>query len=481
MKLIRITSSNPDGSFENLFSTDIEIQEKSKIALRNITFQTEGEQFILDGTNNLISFTIAGNTLSHSLQEITVTNDNINDFIKDIQDGLNNSLQFIGKQISTQFRVRIKDGLFEIGYLNSPYDLNNNFFSMIPENCITFSSTGAGTLMKSTDNTNVTNDTRKYVSNIPFCKGGAVSRIKIQFMDNSPPDDNSGFFLGVSRTDRKNFNNDSMSGLEKDLWIHAPKLGGSVYRFGYIDSNGTPHEDPTTRQVTLGDVVEIRRVEGRIILGVYDAVSETFEQFYSHNDLTNETWTNYLIFRTKNGAMTLLNFRNTLDPTRMNLTGFESSDFTDSVGSLGVIPRPSPQLSVNNTLSFGSKSLMEFLGYNTRDGLSKTIRSKTPSFFGDELFTLAIFNDTYLVVLDNFDLESYDGFLGNRKSILEIIPSTDDNTNRIIQYEPNNLNFVDIKNLTRKNIRNIKGRILKGDLTKPKLKGLTSITLLVDG
>jgi len=479
MKLIRLTTSNQDGSFESLFNTDINIDPKSKIALRNITFQTEGEEYIIDGTNSLISFSIAGNFIFHTLTERTITKSNFNDLILDIQNGLNNSMSFIGKQISTQFRVRVKAGLFEIGYLNSPFSRNADFFENIPTNSITFTGSVNATNMKSTTNTDITNDTRKYVSKIPFIKGCGVSRVKISNMNGNPVDNNSGFFLGVSRTNRKNFQKSSIPASEKDLWIHAPKLDGVItYRYGYIDTDGNPQEVPTARIITLNDVLEIRRVLNQIILGVYDDATKTFTQFYAQDDPDNVDWINYIIMRTKKDDLTLLNFRNTLDPTRMNLTLSETV-FEDD--NFGAIPKPSPQLSVNNILTFQNASIMEFLGYQSKDGLSISIKSPSPSFFASELFTFAIFNDTYLVILDNINLESFDGFVGIRKSILEVIPVSDDNTNQIIQYEPNNLNFIDIKNIEARNIRNIKGRLLKADLTKPKLRGLTTITILVDG
>ena len=60
--------------------------------------------------------------------------------------------------------------------------------------------------------------------------------------------------------------------------------------------------------------------------------------------------------------------------------------------------------------------------------------------------------------------------------------NSDDNTtlNRVIEYEPNNLNFIDIKNVRKLNIRNIRARILKSDLSQVKLKGLTTITVLLN-
>ena len=49
----------------------------------------------------------------------------------------------------------------------------------------------------------------------------------------------------------------------------------------------------------------------------------------------------------------------------------------------------------------------------------------------------------------------------------------------IIQIELYNMNQRHLKNIKPQNIRSIKGRILRSDLTKPSLRGLTTITLLI--
>jgi len=94
---------------------------------------------------------------------------------------------------------------------------------------------------------------------------------------------------------------------------------------------------------------------------------------------------------------------------------------------------------------------------------------------------LSVFNDTYLILLDTLDIDSYDGFGGDRKNILAVIPYSDDKTNlkNVLEYEPNTLNFIEMKNRNKFSLRNIGGRILKSNLTNPSLTGLSSITVLI--
>ena len=82
MKLLRITSNNPQGRFETDFKTDINISEKSKIALRNISFITSKPQFVINGNNRRITFSIAGEDLILDLTDDTYTKSNFNDLIK---------------------------------------------------------------------------------------------------------------------------------------------------------------------------------------------------------------------------------------------------------------------------------------------------------------------------------------------------------------------------------------------------------------
>ncbi len=76
-----------------------------------------------------------------------------------------------------------------------------------------------------------------------------------------------------------------------------------------------------------------------------------------------------------------------------------------------------------------------------------------------------VVSDSYLIELLNLPLDSYDSLTNGRKNILASIPISErilTNTG-IIQYEPNTLFFIDLKNDFPLTLRNIRARIVTDD------------------
>ena len=201
------------------------------------------------------------------------------------------------------------------------------------------------------------------------------------------------------------------------------------YEFSYLvdgiatlGSGGTPPQ--------IGDILEISRRGGFFVGGYYR--SGTFTQLFNIPDDNTSLYYPYMIFRSGTNNFIIDNFITQLNP--IHFSTYSPPLKKDRIQTnLGVVPIPSPQAIVTNILKYSEVSIIDFLGYSV---LHLTNISNSPSFIADNRFNLSIFNDTYIVVLDNMELQSYDGFDGIRKSILSVIPYSDDNTNRVIQYEP---------------------------------------------
>ena len=161
-----------------------------------------------------------------------------------------------------------------------------------------------------------------------------------------------------------------------------------------------------------------------------------------------------------------------LDPYKVDTSIAETISYLDLA-----TPIPLPSSIGQNTLLL-DLSLKNVLGY---EGIDLNIPNIVEAnFIATNQFDFYMYNDTYLVVLDNLRLESYDGFDGVERSILHTINVSDDNTNRIVQYETNTLDYIDLKNNKETNIRNIKGRIVRTDLKELKLNGIASLVLLIN-
>jgi len=79
-------------------------------------------------------------------------------------------------------------------------------------------------------------------------------------------------------------------------------------------------------------------------------------------------------------------------------------------------------------------------------------------------------------------LDSYDSFEQGRKSILAPIPVSERTISAgtgIVQYEPSNLIFIDLKNRKQRLIRNMRARIITDTYDSIEIEGLAELNLLI--
>ena len=71
--------------------------------------------------------------------------------------------------------------------------------------------------------------------------------------------------------------------------------------------------------------------------------------------------------------------------------------------------------------------------------------------------------------------------MGERKNIVATIPVENAEFGRMVIYEPNQLNFISIKNSEVTNLRNLQVRILHPDYTPIQTYGKSHICFYVNG
>ena len=81
------------------------------------------------------------------------------------------------------------------------------------------------------------------------------------------------------------------------------------------------------------------------------------------------------------------------------------------------------------------------------------------------------------MLLDNLQLESYDGLVSQRKNILYTIDSSDD-TGKLVYEVPNPI-YIDLNNQAPIALRNIRARILNNDYSDIKLLERGFMTILI--
>lgn len=91
MKLIRLTTTDPNCTFDNVFNDDLVIKKDSKIALLSLALETKAEELTIDSSNDTIQYQILDSqgTVSTTLTHGLYNKNNFRDLFEDIKDKLN--------------------------------------------------------------------------------------------------------------------------------------------------------------------------------------------------------------------------------------------------------------------------------------------------------------------------------------------------------------------------------------------------------
>jgi hypothetical protein len=173
----------------------------------------------------------------------------------------------------------------------------------------------------------------------------------------------------------------------------------------------------------------------------------------------------------------------TLDPYETNLSRYTGISQDESEYSeLGATPtRIVNSRKTIKSFEFQNISIANFLGFTQRVLANQS--PNTAQFYNvaTNQYKILVENPYYVVRMDSMDLESYDGNkqTGQRFNILATFGNDAENESRSYFYEASNPIFLDLKNQTKRSIRNIRLSILNSDLTPINSDGLCSMSLIV--
>ena len=498
-KLIRIVSEDPNGHFDNSFNTDIILKKNDQIALQSASFSEQIHTVEIDDHNDVITFKyLTGVTLSIQLTHNNQYDDtNKLTLLQDIEDKLNAALAIrAGKTIGLSFKSEISRlDKISIGYNALPprkfrfrqEDGQAEAVNVITDlQNVSNSSSGA-----------TTGEANKFYSLVPFRKGCMTSRCQIiNFNDNSSGVEDNGIVFGLSSIAP----NDATNG-----WSNANNMTAAQFTFnikfvrtgtnykitsptiGLNQDGGTAPQTVGAAPFTNNDVLEWRISENKI-QGVLFKSNPNSTHILVNEDLQfdGELYP-YVIFNGAAGDIQIRNWQWTIDPYHPSNDNLLSNPDIDAIedNELGANPdikQHTGNRFTNNELVL-HETVAEFLGY---DNLTNTIvpnrglniGGNSVFFNADRLFVATLSNVSFIVQLRNVKIDSFNGDpdSGQRENIIGIIPqNTTDKS--IVEYEPNNLYYVDINE--DKLIRNLKARILRIDGSPPVIRGLSVLTFIV--
>ena len=485
MKLLRLTTDNLDGVFDTEFNANINIEPYSKIALSNISLEASPSVITIDNFNDTIEhqYLSSGGLVSFKIEHGTYDSSDIEKLLTEIQNKANLSINDIGAQIGLQWNVRIDKFTKKISFQlkkSKLIDINDWTLKNVYQQ-----STG-GTNYKYTSSEAQTDiDKNEMYSDIPFCKGGGVFRARIDTLKHSGLDGESGFYIGLTKIEPSTLEKVSIQNLEYGIRAYSPDNNYNIVLKG-IEYNSSNNEEckPVSIENAIdnnlgnkNDVVQISLNLGKIEMKIHQETNNNVV-LYSEDypeELYGSNLYPVIIFRAGEDDTILSKVQYTADPY-VNINTY-TLPFETLV--TGFQPPPQSNVSTNIMLRFGSISLATFLGFsNVSIPQAGTIKGIEYTYESNSRFIISDVIDSFIFQLININLESYDSLSKQRKNILSVIPKTESINNQII-YEPNNLIFLDINNTDTLNLRNIKAQILKNDLSKLKISGVATATILI--
>ncbi len=502
MKLIRLVDNSKDGILENNFNDGFEVKPNSKIALQDVAVQLDPQEILIDHSNDNVSFQYnindPGTVQTFDIAAGTYNKANSVALRQSIQDGLNRSQGYNNKQIGFQWDVDDKASKTRILTRFCPNDFNiwktnvtAPFGQVLNDANIT-----AGNLISQTGAAAVADDRNTIYSNQQFGKGSAVFRTRLNRLVDlgGNASDLHGFDFGLSDVNPQSWDksgNFTLPDATKTFNIRIRKTSDEILFNTKGNVNQASGFSPKVFDgTTNSDIIEIAIFENKIRGKVYtsDAQVANQQKVLFEVDLLvaypnvgqNQPLYPYIIFHAADAGCRLDSYtRCFFDPFRSNLIPATSDAHDDELGALPQPPsiaRPSAVLT--SQIVFESQRVAEYLGFDFQSLVTEDPARINFVYDSENIFKAGALYDNIIVETMNLQLESYDGLEKGRRNILATVP-TIENDNGVIVYEPNNQNFLDIRNQESINLRNLRVRLLFSDLTTCPTVGLNSITVLI--
>ena len=464
MKLIRLTSNDNNGLFDNTFNEDIIIDEKSQIALHSFTAEIDTQEIIIDAQNSELSFKLVGGNSSGvparivNLTHATYDNSNYGDLFTDATTKMNEKINYVATELGLQWQVQTNaDKKVEFNVLRGDYIAPENaaFASKVGQTNISYTSSS----WRRNGGTVGNYDSFLYMKT-PNCKGASAFRGRIAVAADS------GFVLAyLASPPDASATQISLGDIKYGIIIQSSNTTTAQYKHIF---NGEILENDSIFSLN-GDTVAIETYNGFIYGTVYQggvARPPLFKFPYNHTDNL------FPVLIMQGASARVDNVRFTSDPAydRENILLV-----SDDPIEIGAPPNGGVSPAVK-MLSFTDVDLAKYFGFSSTIYTSGSVDTYT--FESNSVFELADYCDSFVVELQNLNVDSYDGLSAQRRSILHTIVQADVIKQRLVYNSPYPL-FLNINNANKMTLRRIKARILREDLAATSMVGFAQITLIV--
>jgi hypothetical protein len=481
MRLIRLTTEDPNAIFDNQFKNDIVITPKSKIALKSLSLEVDTSQLESDSSNDKISFQVSTNEgqkdaqLNHLTYDGTTAPQLFNNMDVKMNAQLTTDSGSANDNIGIQIRNSInKQTRFQSQFLKAR--LGEHLDSVVldkgPRTVNTSGSTGFKVFKASGGATPISGNECYFYDSRDICKGGGVLRIKTSLITGLSGDR---FIVGLTTTNPDTLSNNTPFNLSDVKYgIQAGHSGDKYYPI----LNGVVGSASSFTPAT-NDITEMGISGGQVVGRIWKTANSNYDDILTPQNYSFEDLYPIIILLGRDTEIQLQNLRYTPNPYHSNTT-YSGYDL-DNEGRLGATPPNQGNYGkeTQHFLQFEGSSLSSFLGYsNNRIPQSGTQLSTNFTATANKIFRPNNISDAFIVEMLNIGLDSYDGETQDRKSYLSVVPKSDSSGG--VVYDAVYPIFIDINNFQPLSLRNIKCRILNNDLSPVNMLGLSTLSLLIE-
>ena len=517
MKLIRLSTFDINCQFDSYFTEDIKIKANSQIALKNISIGTQVNTIVISGANDNITYNIRASAAGSVDKVITIphgeyTINNFKDFLRLITQQLNRSLGSEGKEkgfqwfVGTDIQGRIEFRGLQADFVNHTAELTQNIPikqlnpPIVAQRVLTFIQSNGGVYTvgnnKQIDNSLICST----YMNQPICRGSGIFQCQIyKANDVAGADDFNGFIFGLTTVNPSSYiTTRAMTPSDFNYAIEIQRQSTAAtgakdqpYRYWVngVSTTSTTNVEYFSEGNANNPYLNFTIADGKLQFNVYQNTTVTKTTLHEIQFNNEDTLFGFFIIRGAGAGIThrLNKIIYTSDPFEDPSVLSQNTVDEDISNGLTVPQPPTGQglrTPSSGYIQFNGASLATFLGFdNLRNPLANFQIGRNFTFTADNSFVFSEKADAFIVELLNIQLTSYDDYdpentrKGGRKSILAVVPESDNN--KTILYEPNTLDFIDIDNTSDLNIRNFKLKVSKNDYSDLSCSGLSTVTLLI--
>lgn len=483
MKLIRLTTQDQKCYFDNSFDEDIIVEPNSKIALQSLTTQMATDELVIDAQNSLIQYSANGNALNAEkdihMAHGTYDKSNINTLFDSLTTSFNKSMEQTESQIGRQWRIgtinnkvtfQMKTG--EI--LNPSVSTKNIELEKVQSQTV-----NGNTFFSRNGGVDTTNDAFMYM-NATNCKGASSLRAQLYNNPVAPATD-GGFILGYMTTPP----NTNTTIIDPTKILYGIRFIDMVQPYAKIDNGAQtataimPFLSANPVANLRNDNIVIETFNGAIVGKVYNFNNPNGQELFNvQYDHTTELFP-VLVF--VSSFTQVWNIQFSSDPFYNS-----SNTLNDTVvdyDNITAVPIIRPLVRTNYFLYIVDIDIAQILGFpNNRLPLTGFVQPDlggSLSFDASKMLSLRDISDAYIIELQNIKIDSYDSIKQQRMNILHVIPQFDIVKERLI-YSTQYPLFLSLNNPFTLNLRQVKARLLKEDLSEVSTIGYSQMTILID-